>query len=193
MRREWHPAPGWPPPPPGFVPPPGWAPDPTWPSPPDGWRWWRRRRGLPVIGGVFVVISLSLAALAASDAARAKQVRALTTHGVTITARVLSSHYDPDGGDPGGWTRDVVEFNTATGTVQTTVGHHDTDQPERTSGQLVILYDPRQPAHAATASEPDPLSYGPDAVLELGFAILSLTVGSILVFVCGFRITKSAH
>jgi hypothetical protein len=37
---RFNPAPGWPPPPPGFVPPPHWQPDPSWPPAPPGWRLW---------------------------------------------------------------------------------------------------------------------------------------------------------
>jgi hypothetical protein len=37
---RFNPAPGWPPPPPGFVPPPHWQPDPSWPPAPPGWQIW---------------------------------------------------------------------------------------------------------------------------------------------------------
>jgi hypothetical protein len=37
---RFNPAPGWPPPPPGFVPPPHWQPDPSWPPAPPGWQLW---------------------------------------------------------------------------------------------------------------------------------------------------------
>lgn len=40
MGLRFNPAPGWPPPPPGFVPPPGWQPDPAWPPAPPGWQFW---------------------------------------------------------------------------------------------------------------------------------------------------------
>ena len=40
MGRRFNPAPGWPPPPPGFVPPPYWQPDPSWPPAPPGWQLW---------------------------------------------------------------------------------------------------------------------------------------------------------
>ena len=40
MGRRFNPAPGWPPPPPGFVPPPHWQPDPSWPPAPPGWQLW---------------------------------------------------------------------------------------------------------------------------------------------------------
>ncbi len=39
MGLRFNPAPGWPPPPPGFVPPPHWQPDPSWPPAPPGWLW----------------------------------------------------------------------------------------------------------------------------------------------------------
>jgi Domain of unknown function (DUF4190)/Septum formation len=37
---RFNPAPGWPPPPPGFMPPPHWQPDPSWPPAPPGWQLW---------------------------------------------------------------------------------------------------------------------------------------------------------
>lgn len=37
MGIRFNPAPGWPPPPPGFMPGPGWHPDPSWPPAPPGW------------------------------------------------------------------------------------------------------------------------------------------------------------
>jgi hypothetical protein len=40
MGQRFNPAPGWPPPPPGFVPPPHWQPDPSWPPAPPGWQIW---------------------------------------------------------------------------------------------------------------------------------------------------------
>ena len=40
MGLRFNPAPGWPPPPPGFVPPPHWQPDPSWPPAPPGWQFW---------------------------------------------------------------------------------------------------------------------------------------------------------
>jgi hypothetical protein len=40
MGRRFNPAPGWPPPPTGFVPPPHWQPDPSWPPAPPGWQLW---------------------------------------------------------------------------------------------------------------------------------------------------------
>ena len=40
MGLRFNPAPGWPPPPPGFVPPPHWQPDPSWPPAPPGWQIW---------------------------------------------------------------------------------------------------------------------------------------------------------
>ena len=40
MGLRFNPAPGWPPPPPGFEPPPHWQPDPSWPPAPPGWQLW---------------------------------------------------------------------------------------------------------------------------------------------------------
>src|SRR5215469_4836889 len=51
LGRRFNPAPGWPPPPPGFVPPPHWQPDPSWPPAPPGWRLWVDD-GAPDQGGI---------------------------------------------------------------------------------------------------------------------------------------------
>ena len=51
MGRRFNPAPGWPPPPPGFVPPPHWQPDPSWPPAPPGWQIWVDD-GAPDQGGI---------------------------------------------------------------------------------------------------------------------------------------------
>lgn len=47
MGLRFNPAPGWPPPPPGFVPPPGWQPDPSWPPAPPGWQLWVQDDTIP--------------------------------------------------------------------------------------------------------------------------------------------------
>jgi hypothetical protein len=51
LGRRFNPAPGWPPPPPGFVPPPHWQPDPSWPPAPPGWQLWVDD-GAPDQGGI---------------------------------------------------------------------------------------------------------------------------------------------
>ena len=46
---EFHPPPGWPPQPAGWVPPEGWQPDPAWPRPPADWVFWvPARTSLPL-------------------------------------------------------------------------------------------------------------------------------------------------
>lgn len=47
MGLRFNPAPGWPPPPPGFVPPPHWQPDPSWPPAPPGWQLWVEDDSVP--------------------------------------------------------------------------------------------------------------------------------------------------
>lgn len=47
MGLRFHPPPGWPPPPEGFVPQPGWQPDPSWPPPPPDWQLWVEDQQVP--------------------------------------------------------------------------------------------------------------------------------------------------
>lgn len=71
--------------------------------------------------------------------------RPLYVRGVTTTATVRSYEYDPDGGDPGGWTTDRVQFTTRDGeSISATVGHHDPG-PERKTHHMRVRYDPLHP------------------------------------------------
>lgn len=145
LRRRWTPPPGWPRPARGFVPSAGWQPDPTWPAVPGDWQFWRVPRlrllaALLLIGFAAVTWSWTV-----DDLHAWRQHSVLDKRGVTTTATLLSYSYDPDGGDPGGWTTDHVSFTTAVGaTIVATVGHHDPG-PERASRVIDVTYDPRHP------------------------------------------------
>jgi len=49
------------------------------------------------------------------QATKTHDARALQQRGVTTSATVLRSSYDPDGGDPNGWTTDTVQFRDTQG------------------------------------------------------------------------------
>jgi hypothetical protein len=106
-----------------------------------------------------------------------RQHRVLDQRGVTTTATVLSYAYDPDGGDPGGWTTDRVGFTTASGAMVTaTVGHHDPG-PERVSRVLEVTYDPQHPTVARAARYSDDAGDPVNAVIGAVFATL-VTAGA---------------
>jgi hypothetical protein len=145
LRRRWTPPPGWPRQRRGFIPPAGWQPDPTWPAAPEDWQFWRVPRlrvfaALVLIGFAVLIWSGTVADLRAW-----RQHSALDKRGVTTAATLVSYSYDPDGGDPGGWTTDQVSFRTTAGAaIVATVGHHDPG-PERASRVIDVTYDPRHP------------------------------------------------
>ncbi len=65
--------------------------------------------------------------------------------GVTTDAKVESYNYNPDGGDPGGWTTEDVAFVTREGVaVSATIGHHDPGT-ESTTRSIRVRYDPLHP------------------------------------------------
>lgn len=80
-----------------------------------------------------------------SDHSTWLRYRPLYSRGITTTATVLSYHYDPEGGDPGGWTTDRITFMTRQGeSITATVGHHDPGT-ERTTHAIGVTYDPVHP------------------------------------------------
>jgi len=183
LRKTWRPPPGWPKPPRGYAPPPDWMPDPTWPPAPEGWRWWRVRRG-PLIGAAALIL-LSIATIHGnfSDAARLRHYRALTARGVTTSADLVKSSYDAGGGDPDGWTTDTVRFRDTSGNeVQTVVGHHDSNQPERSAGRIKIVYDRQHPKTALTLIEFEQFSPFPDLIVGLVISLLVVIAASVAIF-----------
>jgi hypothetical protein len=110
-----------------------------------------------------------------SDAAKARHYGALRTRGVTSSASLITSSYDAGGGDPNGWTTDTVRFRDTSGNeVQTVVGHHDTDQPERSTRLIEIIYDPQHPRTALTVAQFQQLP--PSTDLVVGLVMSSLVV-----------------
>ena len=100
----------------------------------------------------------------------------LRRRGVVVAAQALTVHYDPDGGDPGGWTSIRAQFVDTRGYQRTvTVGHHD-QATEAVGGTVDVLYDPMHPsiaAYAPTAFETTPFG---DAVVGVVVAALGLTI-----------------
>jgi hypothetical protein len=174
LRRRWHPAPGWPPAPAGFSPPPGWSPHPTWPVPPAQWTGWRAPRTRLISAAALAILTAIFVLGVRKDAVEQHATATLTTRGVTTLATVVSSSYDANGGDPGGWTTDRISFTTATGQTETgAVGHHNDDTPERASGHMPVIYDPAYPATVmSVADHQDRVSAG---AFGFGLAFVTLT------------------
>jgi hypothetical protein len=102
--------------------------------------------------GLALLVALGIVATL-SVAHTADRGSALSTRGITTTARLVDSHYDPGGGDPAGWTTDHVSFTDRDGQViRATVGHHDDDLVEKAAGSMTIVYDPLHPTDAAPTS-----------------------------------------
>jgi len=129
-----------------------------WPTPPAGWRWWRLRRGF-AISIAFATLGAALSALFLLGLAVGVQDHrhdhaaylARRDHGVRTTATILSSHYDANGGDPGGWTTQVVLIPTPSGPVRAVVGHHD--KGDAGVHTVAVIYDPANPANAQTVQD----------------------------------------
>jgi hypothetical protein len=114
---------------------------------------------------------------------------AIDKRGLTTTATVLNYSYDPDGGDPDGWTIDRVRFVTAGGTtVVTTIGHHSAG-PEITSRRMAVSYDPQHPAVARAAHYDDQADDPWNAVIG---AVMSLLISAAGIFL-GTRVLTTAR
>lgn len=182
LRKVWKPAPGWPRPPRGFRPATGWEPDPAWPPAPDGWRFWRI--AWPRLTAAVALIALApvLWTWFADDVRTLHAHRALDSRGLTTTATVLTSSYDPDGGDPNGWTTDQMRFTTAAGTVVTaTLGHHGRGG-ETAGNRQRVTYDPRDPSVARLSAyvddDDDPTYALVGAALAVGVTAAAFCVAS---------------
>jgi heme exporter protein D len=131
---------------------------PDWPTPPVGWRWWRPRRDF-AIRTAGTAVGFTLAALVvlclASGAAKHRgdqyAYQARKDRGVITTATIVSSHYDANGGDPAGWTRQVVVIPTPSGPVRAVVGHHGENQGD--GATVAVIYDPMNPTNAQTVQD----------------------------------------
>ncbi len=96
---------------------------------------------------ILVVLTMSVLFGVARDMRRLAVGRALDSRGLTTMAEVGSATYDPDGGDPDGWTIDHVRFTTQSGEiVSAVIGHHGPPTAELQTHRLAVVYDPVRPA-----------------------------------------------
>ena len=187
MRWRWQEPPNWPPPPPGFLPPPGWLPSPSWPAAPLGWRFWTRtsagRARLAVCWVSVGFVALLLLAVAGgiySDRGKHAAFVARRDRGVVAQAQVLSSHYDADGGDPNGWTREVVLIPTPHSKVLAVVGHHG-PEPGGRPATVAVIYDPLRPTNAQTVQDFNEFGDYSDGLTDRGAVRLSIVLTSVAV------------
>jgi hypothetical protein len=186
---RWQAPPTWPLPPPGFLPPDGWQPSAYWLPAPKRWRFWRRtpaghNRLVAAWGCLgFVVLFLVVQVVGTfdhrgdHDAFVARRDR-----GVVAQALLLSSHYDASGGDPDGWTREVVLIPTAQGKVRAVVGHHGPESGEVPTS-VAVIYDPLAPTNAQTLQDfteygdySDGLGFRGSVGLAAGFGLVTAGV-----------------
>jgi hypothetical protein len=145
LRKSWVAPPGWPRPPRGFAPAGDWEPDSTWPPAPEGWKFWRPRWGWLVGAAVVSAVAVVLWVQCFGSLHTWRMDQALDQRGVLASATVVSHSYNPDGGDPDGWTTDWIRYVTATGTsIVAKIGHHDPGS-ETVSGTVQVMYDPQHP------------------------------------------------
>jgi hypothetical protein len=105
------------------------------------WLRWRLVRLLAL-----VLLSIWFGTSTLADHSKWLRYRHVYSRGVTTTASVLSYKYDPDGGDPGGWTTDRVAFTSNDGESVTAIIGHYNPGPEKLTGRMHVTYDPVHPA-----------------------------------------------
>ena len=126
------------------------------------------------------------------DISRWRAHRGLDSRGVTVEARVDLYRYDPEGGDPDGWTSEMVTFSTPSGrSVQVKVGHHGPGV-EGSTRSLRVTYDPKdlQVARAADYADDDDTCGNAivgSAVAGLLTGLAAWTVGRLVRNARGFR------
>ena len=143
----------------------GWYPDPAgvaalrwW----DGHSWtgWVCARPKPLygrasIGSVWAVSAglsalLLLASVAAlhSDDHKLSLHEDLARHSVAVVGTVLKVSYDPDGGDPGGWTSELVSYDLpGLGSHRIELGHHY-PPTVKVGSPISLVADSRRPSVA---------------------------------------------
>jgi hypothetical protein len=111
-----------------------------------------------------------------------RRARTLERRGVTTTGEVLSAHFDPNGGDPNGWTSVHVRFTDLTGRRHiATVGHHDV-ATEHVGDPFVIAYDPRNPSVADNPADPHYFADPGGLIIVLVFATLGVGVAGLFFY-----------
>jgi len=107
---------------------------------------------------------------------------ALNRLGQVASAHVDSASYSPDGGDPNGWTTDVLTYTTSTGDKATaTTGHHGPAATEK-NGSLHIAYNPQDTSYVRIIDNPqswristlgDTIQLGVGIVVTAGIILLT--------------------
>jgi len=125
------------------------------------------------------------------QATKTHDTRALQQRGVTTSATVLRSSYDPDGGDPNGWTTDTVQFRDTQGrNNQADVGHHGDNHVEQGTRTPPIIYDPHHPTVAVSAQEY--ANSTPALDLTAAVAITAvLVISALATLLSAFELSKS--
>jgi len=94
-----------------------------------------------------LLLLASLAALHGDDR-KLRLHEDLARHPVAVVGTVLKVSYDPDGGDPGGWTSEVVTYDLpALGSHRLVIGHHF-PPTVKVGSPISLLADSRPPSVA---------------------------------------------
>jgi hypothetical protein len=108
-----------------------------------------RRASVPVrqlVGfAALVLLAIWSWSFMLADHSTWSRYRFVYSRGVTTTAAVLSYKYDPDRGDPDGWTTDRVAFTTHAGASVTAVVGHHSPREEKLTRRMRVTYDPLHP------------------------------------------------
>lgn len=111
---------------------------------------------------------------------------------VTTVAKVVRSSYDSGGGDPNGWTTDRVVFADRHGqTVSATVGHHGVNSSERSTGRLMVIYDPLHPTQVMSELDYQYDSSAGGVLISAAiFALITLAAGGVLLSALQLTVTR---
>jgi len=111
---------------------------------------------------------------------------ALRERGVLTAATVVKSRYEAAIGDPRGHTIDLVHFHDEAGQdIVTIIGHRFSDEAERITGHIAVIYDPLHPDHVmsrAALADQGPANVGLPisvavAIVAMALAATLLTAG----------------
>lgn len=130
---------------------------------------------------------------AVHQAATSRVERVLQQRGITTSAHVVGSTYDPGAGDPNGFTTDTVQFRVADGhTQRAVVGHHGDDHHEQASGITGIVYDPEHPAVVMSVEALADSLPGLDLVVAIGGATM-VNLAALALLLSSLQISIRPH